>query len=81
MLQANGLTNAALINGEPQMTHDDQDRPEIKAEIETNNLKDIEANKSNRTSIESGKSSHFSVNSIESNLRRRITNPLETAEL
>ena len=75
MLQANGLTNAVLINGEPQMIPNDLGRPEIKAEI------DMEANRSNRTSIESGKSSHFSVKSIESNLRRRITNPLETAEL
>ena len=79
MLQNNGLTEHAIINGEPQVVSrsvDDLDLSNVQL-----NKKDLEANESKRSSISSGKSSHFSVNSIENKVRKRPTYQLQTADL
>ena len=79
MLQNNGLTEHAIINGEPQVVRrsvDDLDLSDVQL-----NKKDLEANESKRSSISSGKSSHFSVNSIENKVRKRPTYQLQTADL
>ena len=79
MLQNNGLTEHAIINGEPQVVRrsvDDLDLSDVQL-----NKKDPEANESKRSSISSGKSSHFSVNSIENKVRKRPTYQLQTADL
>ena len=76
MLQNNGLTSKALINGKEQVTLDDVDLKDVEFKKD-----DLEANESRRSSVSSGKSSHFSVNSIENKVRRRVTNQLETADL
>ena len=86
MLQNNGLTSKALINGKPQVTLDDLENFKLKKfQVEMKDIEltknDLEANESRRSSISSGKSSHFSVNSIENKVRRRVTNQLETADL
>ena len=76
MLQNNGLTEHAIINGEPQVPHDNVDPTDVQL-----NKNDLEAHESKRSSISSGKSSHFSVNSIENKVRKRPTHQLETADL
>ena len=76
MLQNNGLTTKALINGKPQLTSADLDPSDAQL-----NKNDLEKNESRRSSTSSGTSSHFSVNSIENKVRRRVTNQLETADL
>ena len=76
MLQNNGLTKHAIINGEPQVPHENVDPTDV--QLKKN---DLESNESKRSSISSGKSSHFSVNSIENKVRKRPTYQLETADL
>ena len=76
MLQNNGLTKHAIINGEPQVPNDNVDPTDV--QLKKN---DLESNESKRSSISSGKSSHFSVNSIENKVRKRPTYQLETADL
>ena len=76
MLQNNGLTKHAIINGEPQVPHDNVDSTDVQLK-----KSDLESNESKRSSISSGKSSHFSVNSIENKVRKRPTYQLETADL
>ena len=74
MLQNNGLTEHAIVNGEPQFANLDPTDVQLKKN-------DLESNESRRSSISSGKSSHFSVNSIENKVRKRPTYQLETADL
>ena len=62
MLQNNGLTTAALVEGKPQEGVD-YDQSNIKSD-------DLEKSNSPRTSLSSNKS-----------VRKRLTNPLETAQL
>ena len=76
MLQNNGLTEHAIINGEPQVPNDNVDSTDVQLK-----KSDLESNESKRSSISSGKSSHFSVNSIENKVRKRPTYQLETADL
>ena len=62
MLQNNGLTTAALVEGKPQEGVD-YDQSNIKSD-------DLENSNSPRSSMSSNKS-----------VRKRLTNPLETAQL
>ena len=65
MLQNNGLTAAALVEGKPQEG----------VEYEPSNIKndDLETFNSPRSSKTSNSSNH--------SVRKRLTNPLETAQL
>ena len=69
MLQNNGLTTTALVEGKPQEG----------AEYDQSNIKngDLETSNSPRTS----KSSNSSRGSSNHSVRKRLTNPLETAQL
>ena len=69
MLQNNGLTTAALVEGKPQEG----------VEYDQSNVKndDLETFNSPRTS----KSSNSSRGSSNHSVRKRLTNPLETAQL
>jgi len=65
MLQNNGLTTAALVEGKPQEG----------VEYDQTNIKndDLETSNSPRSSKTSNSSNH--------SVRKRLTNPLETAQL
>lgn len=69
MLQNNGLTTAALVEG----------RPQEGVEYDQTNIKndDLETSNSARCSKSSNSSSGTSNHSV----RKRLTNPLETAQL
>ena len=69
MLQNNGLTNEALVDGKPQES-DEYDQSNIKNG-------DLETSNSPRTSKSSNSSGGISNHSV----RKRLTNPLETAQL
>ena len=69
MLQNNGLTNEALVDGKPQES-DEYDQSNIKNG-------DLESSNSPRPS----KSSNISGGISNHSVRKRLTNPLETAQL
>ena len=69
MLQNNGLTTAALVEGKPQegVEYD-------QSNVKNDDLENSNSPRSSKTSNSSGGSSNHSV-------RKRLTNPLETAQL
>ena len=69
MLQNNGLTTAALVEGKPQEG--------VKYEQSNINSGDLESSNLPRTS----KSSNSSRGSSNHSVRKRLTNPLEAAQL